>query len=88
MAVTGTGAATMKISFDVECTPAEARTFLGLPDLTALHELYLNKMKDFATDGLSPADFDRMTKAWLPQMTEGLETWRQAMFSTVRAKVD
>ena len=24
--------------FDIDCTPAEARAFLGLPDLTPLHE--------------------------------------------------
>ncbi len=78
----------MKISFDIDCTPAEARAFLGLPDLTPLHQLYLDKMSGLMTDGIGPADFDRMARAWLPGLSEGLETWRQAMFSAVRQKTD
>jgi hypothetical protein len=78
----------MKISFDIDCTPAEARAFLGLPDLTPLHDLYLDKMTGFVTEGIGPADFERMTRAWLPGMSEGLETWRQAIFSATRPKSD
>lgn len=78
----------MKITFDIDCTPAEARAFLGLPDLTSLHDTYLDKLKSFATDGVGPADFERMTRTWLPSMSEGIETWRQAMFSAARMKSD
>jgi len=35
----------MKVIVDVDCTPEEARRFLGLPDLTPVHDLYLDKMK-------------------------------------------
>ena len=35
----------MKVSVDVDCTPEEARRFLGLPDLSAVHEAYVEKMK-------------------------------------------
>ena len=34
----------MKINVEVDCTPEEARRFLGLPDLTALHERYVARM--------------------------------------------
>ena len=74
----------MKITFDIDCTPAEARAFLGLPDLTSLHEAYLAKMRTFVTEGMTPADFEKMARTWLPSMSEGIETWRQAMFSAVR----
>lgn len=76
----------MKISFDIECTPAEARAFLGLPDLTPLHDAYLSKMTGFLSDGVGPADFERMARAWLPGMSEGLETWRQAVSAVGRPK--
>lgn len=78
----------VKISFDIDCTPAEARAFLGLPDLTPLHQIYLDKMRGFVSDGVAPADFERMARAWLPGMNEGLETWRQAMFNATRPKTD
>ena len=28
----------MKVTIEVDCTPVEARTFLGLPDVTPLNE--------------------------------------------------
>ncbi len=74
----------MKITFDIDCTPAEARAFLGLPDLTPLHDAYLAKMTGLMTDGIGAADFERMTRAWLPGLSEGIETWRQAMFNVAR----
>ena len=78
----------MKISFDIDCTPAEARAFLGLPDLTPLHDAYLDKMKAIMTDGIGPAEVERMMRTWLPGIGEGLEAWRQTMFTAVRPKSD
>ena len=45
----------MKISFDIDCTPEEARTFFGLPDLQPLHDVYLDRMKTAMTEGISAA---------------------------------
>lgn len=78
----------MKITFDIDCTPAEARAFLGLPDLTVLHEAYLTKMTGFVTEGVGPAEFEKVAHTWLPGMSEGIETWRQAIFSATRTKAD
>ena len=50
----------MKISFDIDCTPEEARTFFGLPDLQPLHDVYLDRMKTAMTEGISAADWQRM----------------------------
>ena len=44
----------MKVSFDIECTPEEARTFFGLPDLSSVHELYVDKLKSTITEGVTP----------------------------------
>src|SRR3546814_20185668 len=35
----------MKVHFDIECTPEEARTFLGLPDLKPVHDIYVDRMQ-------------------------------------------
>ena len=71
----------MKITFDIDCTPQEARAFLGLPDLTPLHEMYLDRMKSYVADGLNPADFEKLAKTWMPGMADGLEQWRNAFLS-------
>ena len=40
----------MKVKIDIDCTPEEARRFLGLPDLTPVHDLYLDKMKELCAE--------------------------------------
>ncbi|GGY46466.1 DUF6489 family protein [Parvularcula lutaonensis] len=35
----------MKITIDIDCTPEEARTFLGLPDLTAVNQVMTDSLK-------------------------------------------
>ena len=36
---------TVKITIDVDCTPAEAREFLGLPDLRPLQAAWLAEVE-------------------------------------------
>jgi hypothetical protein len=76
-------AAVMKVSFDIECTPAEARAFFGLPDLTPVHDLYVDKLKATITDGINPADFEKLTRAWMPGITDGFETWQKMFFAAI-----
>ena len=35
----------MKVTVDVECTPAEARAFMGLPDVEPLNDFLVEQMK-------------------------------------------
>ncbi|MET0240360.1 MAG: DUF6489 family protein [Sphingobium sp.] len=36
----------MKFTVDVDCTPDEARTFLGLPDVKPIHDHYVQAVVD------------------------------------------
>jgi hypothetical protein len=67
----------MKVTVDVDCTPEEARRFLGLPDLTPVHEAYVEKMKAAVTEGPSPEMFADMMKSWGPMNEAGMNMWRQ-----------
>ena len=49
----------MKVTVDVDCTPEEARRFLGLPDLSPVHDAYVEKMKAAVTDGADPGNVRR-----------------------------
>jgi hypothetical protein len=73
----------MKVQIEIDCTPEEARTFFGLPDLGPLHEAWLARMQTMATEGPSAADFEKMTRAWMPGMADGLEQWRQMMLAAM-----
>ena len=36
----------MKVTIDIDCTPEEARTFLGLPDVKPFQDAMMDKMPD------------------------------------------
>lgn len=67
----------MKINVDIDCTPTEARTFLGLPDLTPLHEAYLEQMKRAVSEGVTPDMVDSLLRNWAPFGDAGMSMWRQ-----------
>jgi len=69
----------MKFTVDVDCTPEEARRFLGLPDLSPVHDLYVEKMKGFVSDAATPEMFGDMAKAWGPMNEAGMAMWRQML---------
>lgn len=66
----------MKVSVDVDCTPEEARRFMGLPDLTSLHDVYLDKMKRTIEEGVSPDMLEQMARSWMPMGEAGVNMWR------------
>lgn len=55
----------MKITVDIDCTPEEARAFLGLPDLKPLQDAFMDNMKEKMTSGLSGDDMEKMFNLWL-----------------------
>ena len=73
----------MKVTFDIECTPEEARAFFGLPDLKPVHDLYLDKLKTTITEGVTPADFEKLTRAWMPGISDGFEQWQKLFMAAI-----
>ena len=69
----------MKVTIDIDCTPEEARRFMGLPDLTPVHEAYVDKLKGAVADGAAPELFADVMKSWGPMSETGLAMWRQML---------
>jgi Family of unknown function (DUF6489) len=69
----------MKITVDFDCTPEEARRFMGLPDLTPVHQAYIDKMQKAVTEGIGADYFTEMMKGWGPMSEAGLNMWTQMM---------
>ncbi len=63
----------MKITVDVDCTPEEARTFLGLPDVKPMQDALLQQVQDRMTATLGAMDPETMIKTWLPAGVQGME---------------
>ena len=60
----------MKFTIDVDCTPEEARRFLGLPDVTPMQDRMLEEMEKRMMESMKGFDMESLMKQW---MTPGLE---------------
>jgi len=54
----------MKISIDVDCTPEEARRFIGLPDLQPMQEAVLKAMQERLVANVQGMDPEGLLKTW------------------------
>ncbi|HJQ17984.1 MAG TPA: DUF6489 family protein [Allosphingosinicella sp.] len=72
----------MKVTVDFDCTPEEARRFMGLPDLTEVHEAYIDRMRQAVAEGIGPDYFLEVMKNWAP-MSEGAFNLWKGMFDQV-----
>jgi Family of unknown function (DUF6489) len=71
----------MKVNIEIDCTPEEARTFLGLPDLAPLHKVYMDRMEELMREGVSTADVDKMMRQWMPMMSGNWDQWQKTFWS-------
>ncbi len=69
----------MNIKFDLECTPEEARAFLGLPDLRPLNDQMVEEMRARMMS-LAP---EEMMKNWMSFGGQATEQFRKMMTSAV-----
>lgn len=67
----------MKIRIDIDCSPEEARTFLGLPDVTPLQEAILKQMEDQMLKATNMVDPEQMMKYWFPIGQQSLDTFQK-----------
>ncbi|MBF0355429.1 MAG: hypothetical protein HQL43_09365 [Alphaproteobacteria bacterium] len=71
----------MKFTVDVDCTPEEARSFLGLPDVKPMQDALMCQVEERMKAALSSMDPDTMMKTWMPAGIQGMEQL-QKMFWT------
>ena len=70
----------MKVTIELDCTPEEFRRFMGLPDVSSLHEEFTDKMKE-AMSAANPAfDAEGLMKAWFPLGGDAMSDLQKAMW--------
>lgn len=55
----------MKVNVEIDCTPAEARAFFGLPDVSSLNEHMVEEMKKRLDANLAMAAPEELMKSWM-----------------------
>ena len=71
----------MKVTIEVDCTPEEARRFLGLPDVAAMQQDLVSEVQKRLTANIAAMDPEQLLKTWLPASLQGLEQMQRAFWS-------
>jgi Family of unknown function (DUF6489) len=75
----------MKMTIEVDCTPEEARRFLGLPDVTGLNEHLMTEMQNRMSANMSMLSADELVKNWTAFGVGAQEQFRKLMAAGVGA---
>ena len=73
----------MKVSVEVECTPAEARHFLGLPDVQPLNDHLVAEMQKRMDANMSAMQPEELMKTWTSFGLQAQDQFRQLMQAAV-----
>ena len=71
----------MKVTVDIDCTPEEARAFLGLPDIKPIQEAMLAEMQRNAKAAMEQLGPEAIMKTAFPAGMQGLEDMQKMFWS-------
>ena len=69
----------MKVTVNVECSPEEARAFMGLPDVQPMQAALMKDLEERLRSNISAMSPENMLTTWLPASMQGAENL-QKMF--------
>jgi hypothetical protein len=69
----------MKVNVEIDCTPAEARAFFGLPDVTGLNDHMIAEMKKRLDANLAMAAPEELMKNWMAFGGQATEQFMKLM---------
>ena len=75
----------MKINVEVECTPEEARTFMGLPDVSQANSVYVDNIAKAMKGVSSPDQLQEYAQALAPMGQVGLKLFQSFVEGGMRA---
>ncbi|MES1201205.1 MAG: DUF6489 family protein [Pseudomonadota bacterium] len=69
----------MKFTVNVECSPEEARRFIGLPDVTPLNEALVAEMTSRMEKNMALMSPDTMLSSWMAVGTQAQDAFLKLM---------
>ena len=69
----------MNVKIEIDCTPQEARAFLGLPDVTPLNDHMVAEMQRRMDANMAAMQPEEMMKAWTAFGMQATDQFRQLM---------
>jgi hypothetical protein len=76
----------MKFTINIDCTPQEARTFFGMPDVEPLNDMVVAEMTRRAKDQMDTlADPERLVAQWMEMSGKGMDALQGLMGAAMGA---
>lgn len=75
----------MKFTVNVECSPEEARRFMGLPDVTPIDEKLVEEMGKRMEANLKMMSGENLMSSWMSVGTQAQDAFVKLMTSGVSA---
>lgn len=75
----------MKVNVEIDCTPEEARAFLGLPDVSEANRVYVDKVTQAMQGVSNPAQMQEFAQALAPMGQVGLKLFQSFVEGGMRA---
>ncbi len=73
----------MRIKIDIDCTPAEARAFFGLPDVAPIQAEIMAGIQGRIMNALATTDPETLMKMWLPAGAQTFEQMQKVFWEQV-----
>jgi hypothetical protein len=71
----------MNVKIEIDCTPTEARAFLGLPDISTLNDHMVAEMQKRMDANIAMLQPDELLKTWTALGGQAQEQFRKLMMS-------
>ena len=75
----------MKFNIEIDCTPEEARSFLGLPDVSAANSVYVDNITKAMQGVSNPAQMAEYAQALAPMGQVGLKLFQSFVEGGMKA---
>lgn len=73
----------MKVTIEIDCTPAEARAFMGLPDVAPLNDRLVEEMQKRMTANMAAIQPEELMKSWTAFGVQAQDQFRRLMEAAV-----
>ena len=74
----------MKVTVNVECSPEEARTFLGLPDVRPMQEALMKDLENRMRTTMQSMEPESIMRTWLPASIQGAEQLQKIFWGQIQ----
>ena len=75
----------MKMTIEIDCTPVEARSFFGMPDVSGLNDHLVSEMGKRMDANIAMMGPDQLLKNWMSFGGQATEQFRQLMTAAAGA---